>query len=265
MTKCWGWSFQFKLSLTSITVRNTVQVIHGYRVLRQQQWNGLILWLLWNDSWAKTPLLMQKGGVYGVAQSRTRWKQLGSSSSSSQFSEFKILCLQTDSGKDAMRDHKSESQEPRGPPAHWGAHGSRFSGLIYFIFKMRNWMRWLPRSSLPLDSRTWGFPGGPEVRICLPKQETQIGSLIWEDPTCRRATKPICHSYWDCALEPQSRKTGPTCCSYWSPCVLQPVVRPEKPLQGEACTQQPESDPCSPQLDKSPHSNENLAQPKVNK
>ena len=30
-------------------------------------------------------------------------------------------------------------------------------------------------------------------RICLPKQETWVPSLIWEDPTCCRATKPMCH------------------------------------------------------------------------
>ena len=30
-----------------------------------------------------------------------------------------------------------------------------------------------------------GFPGGS-----LPMQETQVRSLIWEDPTCHRATEP---------------------------------------------------------------------------
>ena len=33
----------------------------------------------------------------------------------------------------------------------------------------------------------------------------QVGSLIWEDPTFLRATKPECHT------------AEPTCCSYWSP------------------------------------------------
>ena len=27
-------------------------------------------------------------------------------------------------------------------------------------------------------------------KICLPVQETQVRSLIWEEPTCLRATKP---------------------------------------------------------------------------
>ena len=42
------------------------------------------------------------------------------------------------------------------------------------------------------------------LRICLPVQETRVWALVWEDPTCRRATKPMHHNYWACALEPAS-------------------------------------------------------------
>ena len=34
------------------------------------------------------------------------------------------------------------------------------------------------------------------LRICLPMQGTQVPSLVWEYPTCRRATKPMGHNYW---------------------------------------------------------------------
>ena len=33
------------------------------------------------------------------------------------------------------------------------------------------------------------------LRICLPMQGTWVPALVWEDPTCRRATKPVCHNY----------------------------------------------------------------------
>ena len=33
------------------------------------------------------------------------------------------------------------------------------------------------------------------LRICLPMQGTQVRALVWEDPTCCRATKPVCHNY----------------------------------------------------------------------
>ena len=63
------------------------------------------------------------------------------------------------------------------------------------------------------------------LRIRLPMQGTRVPALVREDPTCCRATKPVCHNYWACALEPESH-------SYWA-CVpqllksvcLEPVLR----------------------------------------
>ena len=34
------------------------------------------------------------------------------------------------------------------------------------------------------------------LRIHLPMQETRVQALVWEDPTCRGATKPLHHNYW---------------------------------------------------------------------
>ena len=39
--------------------------------------------------------------------------------------------------------------------------------------------------------------------ICLAMQRTQVLSLGWEDSTCHGATKPACHSYWVCVLQPR--------------------------------------------------------------
>ena len=33
------------------------------------------------------------------------------------------------------------------------------------------------------------------LRICLPMQGTRVQALVWEDPTCCGATKPVSHSY----------------------------------------------------------------------
>ena len=33
------------------------------------------------------------------------------------------------------------------------------------------------------------------LRIRLPMQGTRVRALVWEDPTCRRATKPMHHDY----------------------------------------------------------------------
>ena len=42
------------------------------------------------------------------------------------------------------------------------------------------------------------------LRIHLPMQGIQVWALVREDPTCCGATKPVCHNYWTCALEPLS-------------------------------------------------------------
>ena len=33
------------------------------------------------------------------------------------------------------------------------------------------------------------------LRICLPMQGTGVQALVWEDPTCRGAPRPVSHNY----------------------------------------------------------------------
>ena len=33
------------------------------------------------------------------------------------------------------------------------------------------------------------------LRICLPMQGTWGRALVWEDPTCHGATRPVSHNY----------------------------------------------------------------------
>ena len=56
--------------------------------------------------------------------------------------------------------------------------------------------------SLPVEP--WGSP-----IICLPMQETQVLSLVWEDLTCHGETEPMHHNFRACALEPRSH-------NYWT-------------------------------------------------
>ena len=59
------------------------------------------------------------------------------------------------------------------------------------------------------------------LRIRLPMQGTRVRALVWEDPTCRGATKPVCHSYW--ARVPQLLK----------PTRLEPVLRNKRSHRNE--------------------------------
>ena len=47
------------------------------------------------------------------------------------------------------------------------------------------------------EERTRDFPGGAVVRNLppLPMQGTRVQVLVWEDPTCHRATKPVHHNW----------------------------------------------------------------------
>ena len=70
------------------------------------------------------------------------------------------------------------------------------------------------------------FPGGAVVKNCLPMQGTRVRSLVWEDPTCCGATKPMSHNYW--AHAPQLLKlTHPRAhaLQLLKPSHLEPVLR----------------------------------------
>ena len=76
-------------------------------------------------------------------------------------------------------------------------------------------------------------------------QESQVWSLIQEDPTCCGANKFMHHNYWahmSQLLKPER---------------LEPVLHNNRSLCKEKSAH-------LPQLEKSPHINEDPAQPKVN-
>ncbi|KAJ8787666.1 hypothetical protein J1605_022824 [Eschrichtius robustus] len=60
------------------------------------------------------------------------------------------------------------------------------------------------------------------LRICLPMQGTRVRALVREDPTCREATKPACHTTTG-AREPQLLK----------PAHLEPVLRNKRSHHNE--------------------------------
>ena len=63
------------------------------------------------------------------------------------------------------------------------------------------------------------------LRIPLPTQGTQVWALVWEDLTCRGATKPVYHNYWACALEPASHNYWARAPRLLKPARLEPVLR----------------------------------------
>ena len=57
-----------------------------------------------------------------------------------------------------------------------------------------------PMSRSEIDSVIYRLPTGASVevqwlRFCLSMEETRVQSLVWEDPTGHRVTKPVHHNY----------------------------------------------------------------------
>ena len=44
------------------------------------------------------------------------------------------------------------------------------------------------------NASLWASLVAQWLRILLPMQGTQVQALVWEDPTCRGATKPVSHN-----------------------------------------------------------------------
>ena len=89
----------------------------------------------------------------------------------------------------------------------------------------------------------WASPVAQWLRIRLPMQGTRVRALVREDPTCSRATKPMHHNYWACALEPTSH-------NYWAhvpqllkPACLEPVLRNKRNHHNEKSTHHNEEQP----------------------
>ena len=75
-------------------------------------------------------------------------------------------------------------------------------------------------------------------------QGTQVRALVREDPTCCIATKPVCHNYWACTLEPDSHNYRARMPQLLKPAHLEPVLRnKEKPPPWEARTLQQRVNP----------------------
>ena len=88
------------------------------------------------------------------------------------------------------------AREQRSGQCHHSCTGhvasSHFQPHIVFI-NIKRKRFWLLRQQLYKTCRAslvaqW-------LRVCLPMQGTRVRALVWEDPTCRGATRPVSHTY----------------------------------------------------------------------
>ena len=74
---------------------------------------------------------------------------------------------------------------PASKPIHWAPTMPQVL-LLALVRRSRGNLKWQSRTSLMVQ---W-------IKIWLQMQATWVWSLVWEDPTCHGAAKPVHHKYW---------------------------------------------------------------------
>ena len=83
-------------------------------------------------------------------------------------------------------------------------------------------------------------------------QGTGVRALVQEDPTHRRATKPVRHNYWACALEPASHNYRAHVPQLLKPTRLEPVLCNKRSHHNKKSTHRSEEKPTLNAIRESP-------------
>ena len=83
--------------------------------------------------------------------------------------------------------------------------------------------RWKEKINLKKHIRD--FPGGAVVKNPPANAGDMGSSPVREDPTCRGSSKPMCHNYWACTLEPARHNYWALVPQILKPTCLEPMLR----------------------------------------
>ena len=83
----------------------------------------------------------------------------------------------------------------------WSNNKSKIEfSFLYQTFPMSKRNILTPESQSSIRKGRWGASLVAQwLRVCLLMQGTRVRVLVWEDPTCRGATRSVSHNYWACA------------------------------------------------------------------
>ena len=99
--------------------------------------------------------------------------------------------------------------EGNGNPLQWSClenprDGGAWWAAVYGVAQSRTRLKRLSSSSSSSKNYIEISPMVQWFTICLLMERIWVRSLVKEDSTRCRATKPVCHNYWSHALEPAS-------------------------------------------------------------
>ena len=70
-----------------------------------------------------------------------------------------------------------------------------FVKVLYYISIKCTKPVWQAKTSAFKNVNNWASLVAQWLRVCLPMQGTRVRALVWEDPTCRGAARPVSHNY----------------------------------------------------------------------
>ena len=77
----------------------------------------------------------------------------------------------------------------------------QYLGTLYFLLNFSESLELLKKKKNLLKQNwaslvaQWASLVAQWLRICLPMQGMRVRALVWEDPTCHGATRPVSHNY----------------------------------------------------------------------
>ena len=100
--------------------------------------------------------------------------------------------------------HNSQRwKQPKRPLTHewktkmWYIHTVIYHSALRWKEILTHATTWMNPKDIMLSKRSQSQASlvAQWLRICLPMQVTWVRALVWEDPTCRGATRPVSHNY----------------------------------------------------------------------
>ena len=110
------------------------------------------------------------------------------------------ICIETQKTPNSQSNPEEENQSWRNQAPGLETILQSYSNQDSMVLAQKQKYRSVEQDRKPRDKpmhkkgSPWASLVAQWLRICLPMQGTRVRALVWEDPTCRGATRPVSHN-----------------------------------------------------------------------